>query len=76
VRDLIRNLVDEALDTGDRVGAEASPVPTAALAAEAIRLACMATTVHVTEAARRSPACEPPAGRAPAREASVQEAPR
>jgi hypothetical protein len=74
VRDLIRNLVKDALESGDRIGAGTSTVPTAALAAEAIRLARLAETVHRSELARRrSPAPDPPAGRAPAREPSVQE---
>ena len=46
MRDLIRHLVDDALGSGDRTSAEPNTIPTATLAADAIRLAAMATSLH------------------------------
>ena len=49
MRDLVRQLVDDARRSGDRVGVDGRPAaPT--LAADVIRLARVATAIHLADA--------------------------
>ena len=52
MRDLIRELVDNARRSGDRIGVDGTSDAPSKLAAESIRLARMATSIHLADAAR------------------------
>ena len=52
MRELIRELIDDAPRSGDRISVEAPASPLAQLATETIRLSRMATSIHLVGSAR------------------------
>ena len=52
MRDLVRELVDDARRSGDRIGVDGALTVPARLAAETIRLARLATSIHLAESVR------------------------
>jgi len=52
VRNLIRDMLDNAKRSGDRVGVDGVEIAPTQLAADMIRLARVATSIHLADAAR------------------------
>ena len=52
MREIIRNVLDDARRSGDRIGVDGSQIAPTQLATEIIRLARVATSIHLAEAAR------------------------
>jgi hypothetical protein len=63
VRNHIRQLIEDARRSGDRVGVDGPHDTPSLLAAETIRLARLATSIHLAEAARQVAASEPASDR-------------
>jgi hypothetical protein len=64
VRDVMAHLIDTARRSGDRIGVDGTRDAPTQLAAEVIRLARLATSIHLAETARRLAESEPAADRA------------
>ena len=64
MRDVMAHLIDTARRSGDRIGVDGTRDAPMQLAAEAIRLARLATSIHLAETARRLAEAEPAADRA------------
>jgi hypothetical protein len=64
VRDVIAHLIDNARRSGDRIGVDGACDRPTRLGAETIRLARLATSIHLAETARLLAASEPAADRA------------
>ena len=63
MRDVIRHLIDNAR-SGDRVGVDGEQIAPLELAAESIRLARLATSIHLAGTAREIAAATPVRDRA------------
>ena len=64
MRDVIAHLINNARRSGDRIGVDGTGDRPTQLAAETIRLARLATSIHLAETARLLAAQEPPVDRA------------
>ncbi|MDY7107873.1 MAG: hypothetical protein SYC29_04475 [Planctomycetota bacterium] len=64
MRDVIGHLIDNARRSGDRIGVDGTRDAPTQLGADAIRLARLATSIHLAETARRLAESEPAADRA------------
>ena len=52
MREVIRHLIDDARRSGDRIGVDGKQIASTQVAAELIRLARVATSIHLAESAR------------------------
>ncbi len=52
MRDLVRTIIDNARRSGDRIGVDGAQREPHRLAADSIRLARLATSIHLANAAR------------------------
>ena len=64
MRDVIAHLINNARRSGDRIGVDGTCDRPTQLAAETIRLARLATSIHLAETARLLAASEPAVDRA------------
>ena len=64
MRDVIAHLINNARRSGDRIGVDGTRDRATQLAAETIRLARVATSIHLAETARLLAAQEPSVDRA------------
>jgi hypothetical protein len=64
VRDVTAHLIDNARRSGDRIGVDGTGDTPTQLAAEIIRLARLATSIHLAETARLTAESEPAVDRA------------
>jgi hypothetical protein len=64
VRDVMAHLIDKARRSGDRIGVDGTRDAPTQLGAEVMRLARLATSIHLAETARRLAESEPAKDRA------------